>query len=361
MLTTDDCDGFRKLNHFKELALAVSDETSFDPGADYKCPTGYQWASYEQIIPLLTVMKEPAVPYYSNLCGWEDNEWPESDGKERQFFLLKGSLDDDRGEYIDASDFEGTWRKKWGGGSDDGIGLDELRSTTEDELFAGIVCATDAYVDGLNVRIAEAKDYPDWMETSDGFQGFKVMTHFPHIALAVAKATTLTDEETGQKSEACQLNGDMYDKIGREGGYSCPTGWVIAKKGDVKNDLTGSRQEDCFNYQKQGGWGGNYGVVWQGVTRFGFLFSDSFTDLENGLPDAAYIDAYDSEGTPIHDLYQKSGAEAKLPAGQVLRQRMSARDFGGAATYTFTTSHSYAARWADHLIPPLAAVGCERY
>merc|ERR1719272_1772125 len=125
------------MNHYKQFALAVAAEPKFDRNANYLCPAGYQWATYEQVVAVMTGKVEPTVPYYTNMCGWEDNEWPEG-GDERQYFFFKNSLDDDQGEYLDASSFEGTWQKQWGGGSADGIGLEELRTTTEEELFAGI-------------------------------------------------------------------------------------------------------------------------------------------------------------------------------------------------------------------------------
>ena len=84
-------------------------------------------------------------------------------------------------------------------------------------MFAGVVCITDgAKAAGEAARAVPPGHFPDWMDTSDGHQGFRKLFHFPAVALAVAKP-----EEDG----ACRLRPDFE--------YTCPPGYRWAKKAQV--------------------------------------------------------------------------------------------------------------------------------
>ena len=84
-----------------------------------------------------------------------------------------------------------------------------------------------------------------WMCTTDAFQGFKKMTHFPTVALAVSHSNTLVE-------------GKVYD---------APAGWHWATAAEVEAVPGWERKAGAMNYYEQGGWDG---FVWQGVSRARF-------------------------------------------------------------------------------------------
>ena len=105
----------------------------------------------------------------------------------------------------------------------------------------------------------------DWMDTTDGFHGFKKLHYFPNIALAVSK--------TG-KMEVGKL-------------YDAPAGWHWGSKAEVAA-IMGSghamRQPAKCYYENQGGWDA---YTWGGVKRVYFVFSDTLQvggilDVGNG-------------------------------------------------------------------------------
>ena len=94
---------------------------------------------------------------------------------------------------------------------------------------------------------------PAWMDTSDGFGGFKKLHYFPNIALAVSK--------TG-KMEAGTV-------------YEAPGGWHWGSRAEVEAIVGGGmmgREPAKQYYRDQGGW---RGYTWGGVWRCYFLFSDT--------------------------------------------------------------------------------------
>jgi hypothetical protein len=85
------------------------------------------------------------------------------------------------------------------------------------------------------------------MCTTDAFQGFKKMTHFPTVALAVAQSNELDE-------------GKVYD---------APAGWHWATRGEVAAVPGWKRKIGTLNYFSQGGWAGS---KWEGVHRMRFAF-----------------------------------------------------------------------------------------
>ena len=186
MSTTDDFDGFKRMATLRQFSLAVSKSGKYEKGKAYDCPQGFRWASFKDVIPHMTGDKEAGNlddgRYYWDLGGWEGLEWEDV---ERQFFLLQDSFS--TGTYIHASMAEGVLTMNSHPATKEEDVLDE--DNLEDSLFAGIICME-------NDAAAEADDecnkpdgyFPDWMETSDGFQGFRQMYHFSHMHLAMSKS-----------------------------------------------------------------------------------------------------------------------------------------------------------------------------
>ena len=114
----------------------------------------------------------------------------------------------------------------------------------------------------------------DWMDTTDGFQGFRKLDHFPNVALAVSKAGKL---EAGKV-------------------YEAPAGFHWGSRAEAAAIMGGGkepRQPMKTHCRGQGGWGG---YTWGGVARDFFVFSDS-------LQVGGYLHAGNGEG-----YIQESGA-----------------------------------------------------
>ena len=114
--------------------------------------------------------------------------------------------------------------------------------------------ATSAAAAGCR-RLRPRKGKPDlgWMDTTDGFAGFKKLDYFPNVALAVSKT----------------------DKMEVEKVYGAPAGWHWGSKAEVAAIVGGGRHRQTpgkYHYYDQGGWG--Y-YTWGGVVRRRFVFSDS--------------------------------------------------------------------------------------
>ena len=93
----------------------------------------------------------------------------------------------------------------------------------------------------------------DWMDTTDGFAGFKKLHYFPNVALAVSKTDKL--------------------EVGKV--YDAPAGWHWGGRAEVAAIMGGgkwARQPLTAYYNDQGGW---EGYTWGGVYRIHFVFSDS--------------------------------------------------------------------------------------
>jgi hypothetical protein len=86
-----------------------------------------------------------------------------------------------------------------------------------------------------------------WMCTTDAFQGFKKMTHFPTVALAVSQSNKLVE-------------GKAYD---------APAGWHWATRAEVEVVPGWKGTDGSYTYFDQGGWNC---YNWQGVKRARFAF-----------------------------------------------------------------------------------------
>ena len=85
----------------------------------------------------------------------------------------------------------------------------------------------------------------DWMDTTDGFQGFKKLEYSPNVALAVSKTDKL--------------------ELGKV--YGAPAGWHWGSWAEVAAAMGGgggSRRPVKPYYKDQGGWNG---WKWAGVVR----------------------------------------------------------------------------------------------
>eukprot|EP01051_Picozoa_sp_SAG22_P008403 SAG22_NODE_637_length_8315_cov_16.174416_8_plen_358_part_00 len=289
---SDDFDGFRQLMHFPELRLAVSKTGKLDLEAMYECPDEeYVWATSRMVLPLMTGGRDPPTQYYLDLGGWEGLLW---EGVMREHFLFRDSLED--GSSIKASEFEGLANTEFFDRADANNKI-KFKNDLPQGNFAGIVCITKEAADEASA-LAEYVDWPDWMETTDAFYGFRQLRYFPEMRLAVAKSNRYDENFT----------------------YSCPSfggeEYFWANGTDVESIMNGTRQPESKYYSKQGGWKGEYGVVWNNVSRFGFLFADSF---ENGH----YIDSYDSEGQTLHELPSRGPEEQGLMGGELIKKRFT--------------------------------------
>jgi hypothetical protein len=84
-----------------------------------------------------------------------------------------------------------------------------------------------------------------WMCTTDAFQGFKKLTHFPTVALAVSQSNVLVE-------------GKVYD---------APAGWHWATAAEVEAVPGWEPKAGTRNYWNRGGW---VGSDWEGVYRSRF-------------------------------------------------------------------------------------------
>jgi hypothetical protein len=110
------------------------------------------------------------------------------------------------------------------------------------------------------------------MCTTDGFQGFRKLTHFPTVALAVSQSNTYVE-------------GKVYD---------APAGWHWATRAEVEAVPGWGRKPGTRYYHGQGGWAG---YTWEGVTRITFLFRRASGDP--AADTTCYIQAGSSEGDHI--------------------------------------------------------------
>eukprot|EP01051_Picozoa_sp_SAG22_P003623 SAG22_NODE_179_length_16124_cov_7.355445_4_plen_252_part_00 len=111
---------------------------------------------------------------------------------------------------------------------------------------------------------------PFWMECGDRFHGFRELTAFPSLALAVSAS----------------------DKYVPGQAYTPPYAYRLAKLEEVKcmmGDLVSEHTDDVY-YAGRGGWSA---TTFGGVSRSYFLFADS-ADPEDGI--GGYISAEAREG-----------------------------------------------------------------
>eukprot|EP01052_Picozoa_sp_SAG31_P029404 SAG31_NODE_2920_length_4909_cov_14.892100_5_plen_115_part_00 len=82
-------------------------------------------------------------------------------------------------------------------------------------------------------------------------------------------------------------------------------------------------------------------MVWNNVTRFGFVFADSFTY-------GHYIDAYDGEGTPLHELPSKGPEEVRQSYTQFTFARLSDRKWYCSSQYGLSGGDLLRKRFTSH-------------
>jgi hypothetical protein len=87
------------------------------------------------------------------------------------------------------------------------------------------------------------------MCTTDAFQGFRKLMHFPTVALAVSQSNVV-------------VAGKVYD---------APEGWHWATQAEVEAVPGWGAKPGSYNYYNQGGW---QSYVWKGVRRDHFLFRE---------------------------------------------------------------------------------------
>jgi hypothetical protein len=119
-----------------------------------------------------------------------------------------------------------------------------------------------------------------WMCTTDDFQGFKKMTHFPTVALAVSQSNAYVE-------------GKVYD---------APAGWHWATAAEVEAVPGWKRKNGSSTYMCKGGWNGHY---WKGVrrARFAFRQAQAPTTLLSHYVYVAEMEGVVSEGSLLGDRF----------------------------------------------------------
>ena len=219
MDTTDACGGFRMSTWDTRVRFAVAKDNKWDKTFNYTCPSGYHWATTEEVRPWFNGPNTGVYTYYDQ-CGWQGYYWG---GKYRRTFRFKDSAQKN-GSYKHAGNY-------------DPYTIQNDNGTTE---FAGIVCVQDAPPGKL-----------DWMITDDDCGGFKVSNWDSSVAYAVSRKT-------------------VYDK---DYDYQCPDGWHWASTAEVIDIFVASPNTGT-TYNGKCGWN-NYDMHNNGLTRYYFRTSDS--------------------------------------------------------------------------------------
>eukprot|EP01052_Picozoa_sp_SAG31_P013065 SAG31_NODE_778_length_12161_cov_101.601807_4_plen_288_part_00 len=158
-----------------------------------------------------------------------------------------------------------------------------LRAELPRGKFAGLVCIKDSPVPSPGLK---------WIERTDGFHGFRVLYHFPNLALAVAKHNVLEPDKK----------------------YEAPPGWHWASKQETtqimrgcvarpgKRDVWGGHTFYPY-YKDFGGWDG---IHWGGHERTAFIFSDSRVN-----------------GAFLHAAHQEGRIDTSKRTGAVLVSELS--------------------------------------
>jgi hypothetical protein len=97
-----------------------------------------------------------------------------------------------------------------------------------------------------------------WMCTTDAFQGFRKLTHFPTVALAVSRSNVVV--------------------VGKA--YDAPAGWHWATAAEVAAVPGWERKPGTYNYRDQGGW---QGYTWEGLERSSFTFREGYRAIRVGM------------------------------------------------------------------------------
>jgi hypothetical protein len=121
------------------------------------------------------------------------------------------------------------------------------------------------------------------MCTTDALQGFRKMTNFPTVALAVSRSNTLVE-------------GKAYD---------APAGWHWATPAEVEAVPGWSikaRTPSLCNYHGQGGWNG---YNWQGVhrARFALRLAQAPTADRTRFVSVVGLEGLVSVGSPFDDRF----------------------------------------------------------
>ena len=90
----DGFNGFKKLHHFPNVALAVSKTGKLEIGKVYEAPAGWHWGSKAEVAAIIggqpeDVRHQPEKFCYYNEGGWKGQIWG---GVERICFVFSDSL-----------------------------------------------------------------------------------------------------------------------------------------------------------------------------------------------------------------------------------------------------------------------------
>ena len=81
METTDGFGGFKKLDYFPNVALAVSKAGKLEVGKVYEAPAGWHWGSTAEVAAIMwhggeqVRVSAPEKDYYYDQGGWEGYTW----------------------------------------------------------------------------------------------------------------------------------------------------------------------------------------------------------------------------------------------------------------------------------------------
>ena len=131
METTDGVKGFKKLDYFPNVALAVSKTDKLEVGKVYDAPAGWHWGRKAEVAAIMgggKVLRRPRKKYYWDQGGWDGYIWG---GVFRAFFVFSDTLE--VGGYLHDADGEGNISEDW-------IVADLFGDRN---LFAGIVCVAN--------------------------------------------------------------------------------------------------------------------------------------------------------------------------------------------------------------------------
>ena len=132
MDTTDGFGGFKKLDFFPNVALAVSKTNKLEVGKVYEAPAGWHWGSRAEVAAIMGGGKEERQPeklYYRNQGGWDGCTWG---GVQRYCFVFSDLLE--VGDYLHSNSGEGQIQE---------LGAANMAALLRTQLFAGIVCVAN--------------------------------------------------------------------------------------------------------------------------------------------------------------------------------------------------------------------------
>ena len=132
MDTTDGFGGFKELDYFPNVALAVSNTDKMEVGKVHEPPAGWHWGSRAEVAAIMGGGEEARWPkkfYYWDQGGWVGCTWA---GVQRTCFAFSDSLQ--VGGCLGTGCDEGAITE---------LGAAELARILPIWCFAGIVCVAD--------------------------------------------------------------------------------------------------------------------------------------------------------------------------------------------------------------------------